>query len=68
MALTYLTPARPERRPKAARGEWPGMATASRSEEVEGHTGDGLATLGGASTPPAARATLSANGWESDCP
>ena len=44
------------------------MVTALRSEEVEGHTGDGLFMLGGASTPPAARATLSANGWESGGP
>src|SRR6185437_10276076 len=44
---TYLTPVRPrirsgagsERRPKAARGEWLWMATALRSEEVEGHAG-----------------------------
>src|SRR6185437_7779052 len=70
---TYLTPVRPrirsgagsERRPKAARGEWLWMATALRSEEVEGHTGEWLSRLGVASTPPAARATLSANGCES---
>jgi hypothetical protein len=49
MALTYLSPVRPERRPKS-------------KAEVEGHPGDGLSMLGDASTPPAARATLSANG------
>jgi hypothetical protein len=43
-----LEPVRPERRPQA---------------EVEGYASDGLSALGGASTPPAARTTLSKNGW-----
>jgi len=44
---TCLNLVRPERRPKA---------------EIEGHAGDGLSRLGGASTSPAAQATLGANG------
>jgi hypothetical protein len=44
------------------------LVTALRSEEVEGHTGGGVAIPAGASTSPVARATLSANGWESGSP